>query len=473
MRQNRSRNIAPQRVLRARAIVAVLLAIAFSLSLPPPHALALDDGLADRPPLGWNCYHWFGCQPSEKIMRNAADAIVSNGLKAAGYLYVNMDDGWMAKSRDAQGNLVANPTRFPGGLKALTDYIHAKGLKAGIYLGCGRETYQTLPGSLGFEKKDADQIAAWGFDFLKYDYRTMGGDPPRDCKAENIKMSGALKATGRPIFFSMCEHGRSQPWTWAAPYAHEWRISTDIKDYWDGEHGGGWGFNKIVDRDAGLSAYAGPGHWNDPDMMIIGLHGRQNWMGPGLTDTEYRAHFSLWCLLASPLMLGFDPANMSTATKETVLNPEVLAVDQDPLGKQARRVSSAREKDVWVKPLQTGLWAVGLYNRSGAATEMTVPWNDLGLAPTQGVQVRDLWNKSDLGSFTDHFTRSVASHECLMLKISPPSPGSKQTPAGPRNVNDGAARQEGNAARADNQGRSGTAPDRSGSEKSPVNAGKD
>ncbi len=404
---------------------AILAALGLVFCQAP--VFARDDGLAKTPPMGWNCYHWFGTTPDEKMIRRAADGIVSSGLKSAGYIYVNMDDGWMANSRDAGGNLVANTNRFPRGMKALTDYIHSKGLKAGIYLTCGQETYQKLPGSLGHETQDADQIAAWGFDFLKYDYRTMTNDPPRDCKSENITMSKALQNTGRPILFSMCEHGRSQPWTWAANYADMWRISTDIKDCRDGEFQGGWGFNKIInDKDAALARYAGPGHWNDPDMMIVGLHGRQYWMGPGCTDTEYRAQFSLWCLLAAPLMLGVDPNDMSHFTKETVLNAEMIAIDQDALGKQAQRVSdSLTNLDIWVKPLQNQKWAIGLHNRTDASAEMTIPWSDLGLAPSASAQVRDIWGKKDLGSFTNSFTRTIASHTCVILKISLPVSNAK------------------------------------------------
>jgi alpha-galactosidase len=403
--------------------VTSLLAFLGLLCFQAP-AFAVDDGLADRPPMGWNCYHWFGTMPDERMLRRAADGLVSSGLKAAGYIYVNMDDGWMAASRDAGGNLVANTNRFPSGLKALTDYIHSKGLKAGIYLTCGQETYQNLPGSLGYETRDANQIAAWGFDFLKYDYRTMTNDPPRDCKRENIVMSKALRSTGRPIVFSMCEHGRSQPWTWAAEYAHLWRISTDIKDCWDGEFKGGWGFNKIInEKDAPIAAYAGPGHWNDPDMLIVGLHGRQYWMGPGCSDAEYRAHFSLWCLLAAPLILGVDPNNMSDFTRDTVMNAEMLAINQDPLGKQAQRSSnSVPNLDVWVKPLRNNSWAVGLHNRTETPANMAIRWSDLGLRPSVGAQVRDVWARSDLGSFTEHFARTVPPHVLMVLKISGPPP---------------------------------------------------
>ena len=400
---------------QSNACLAVVLALTFW----PRPAVALNDGLADRPPMGWNCYHWFGTTPNETMIQKAADGIVLSGLKEAGYVYVNFDDGWMAPARDERNNLVANPTRFPSGLKALTDALHARGLKAGIYLTCGLKTYQNQPGSLDHETQDAAQIAAWGFDFLKYDYRTLPEDPPRNAKAEMIAMSVALRKTGRPIIYSMCEHGRSQPWTWAAEYAHLWRISTDIKDCRDGEFEGGWGFDKIVDdQDAALAASAGPGHWNDPDMLIVGLHGRQYWMGKGCTDTEYRAHFSLWCLLAAPLILGVDPSDMSPETKAIVMNRELIAVDQDALGRQAQRVGpAAGQQDVWVKPLHARAWAVGLYNRADVPTDIAIHWSELGLPATTRAQVRDLWAKTDLGVQTGQVTRTVAAHECIVLKI--------------------------------------------------------
>ena len=389
--------------------------------LLPNMVRAADDGLARTPPMGWNCYHWFGTEPSEDMIMKATDAIVASGLKDAGYVYINIDDGWMAPRRDAEGRLVPNPTRFPHGMKALADYIHSKGLKAGIYLTCGLLTYQDLPGSLGHETQDAEEIAAWGFDFLKYDYRTLLDDPKRDCRAEMIRMSLALKTTGRPILYSMCEHGRSKPWEWAADYADMWRISTDIKDQWDGEFEGGWGYNKIVDdRDAALADYAGPGHWNDPDMLIVGLHGRQKWMGAGCSDVEYRTHFSLWCLLSAPLILGVDPADMSPAVKQTVLNRELIAVDQDALGRQARRVNSTEtDCDIWVKPLADGAFAVGLHNRGDEDKDIAVNWTALGLSPDAPANVRDLWAADELGTSKGSVTRKVGPHECAVLKITP------------------------------------------------------
>jgi alpha-galactosidase len=407
--------------MRPFTLLKTLAALAGGALLLPNMLPAANDGLARTPPMGWSCYHWFGTAPTEDMIMKAADAVVASGLKDAGYVYINIDDGWMAPQRDTEGCLQPDPTRFPHGMKALADYIHSKGLKAGIYLTCGLLTYQDLPGSLGHETQDAEEIAAWGFDFLKYDYRTLLDDPKRDCRAEMIRMSLALKKTGRPILYSMCEHGRSKPWEWAADYADMWRISTDIKDQRDGEFEGGWGYNKIVDdRDAALADYAGPGHWNDPDMLIVGLHGRQKWMGAGCSDVEYRTHFSLWCLLSAPLVLGVDPSDMSPAVRQTVLNRELIAVDQDRLGRQAKRVTAdGADCDIWVKPLADGTFAVGLHNRGDEDAEISVNWATLGLSPDSSANVRDLWTASDLGVCKGSITRKVGPHECAVLKITP------------------------------------------------------
>ncbi len=381
-------------------------------SLDPPPA-------GDLPVMGYNTFHDVGCVPDEWTVRARADALIQSGMKDAGYTYVNLDDGWMDPSRDANGELRADPARFQSGMKALTDYLHARGLKAGIYLTAGQKTYADLPGSLGMEQRDADKIAEWGFDLLKYDYRVMEGDPPnRDPKAENLAMSNALRNNrpGRRIVFSMCEHGRSEPWQWANGYAAMWRVSTDIKDIWDGEYQGGWSFNKILDdRAAQIASYSGPGHLNDYDMLVVGLYG-QHWMGPGMTDTDYRSHFSLWCLLGAPLIHGVNPAEMNSATRDTLMAAELIQVDQDPSG-SARRIRSAEGLDTWVRKLADGSWAVGLYNRTALDRNMTITAAELGLPAGARMDPRDLWARADLGSFTGEVTRWVKSHECVVLKI--------------------------------------------------------
>jgi len=369
--------------------------------------------------MGYNTFHDVGCAPDEWTLRARADALVQSGMKDAGYVYVNLDDGWSDLTRDANGDLRPDPARFPSGMKALTDYIHSKGLKAGIYLTCGQKTYADLPGSLGTEQRDADQIAEWGFDFLKYDYRLMAGDPPdRDPKAENIQMSNALRNNrhGRRIVFSLCEHGRSEPWKWAPGYGQMWRVSTDIKDIWDGAYEGGWSFNKILDdRAAQTASFSGPGQVNDYDMLVVGLYG-QHWMGPGMTDTDYRSHFSLWCLLGAPLIHGVNPAEMNSATRDILMNPELIRVDQDASG-SGQRLRSADGLDTWVRKLADGSWAVGLYNRTATDQNMTLTASDLGLPADGRLDPRDLWAKVDLGTFTGQVTRWVKSHECVVLKV--------------------------------------------------------
>ncbi len=403
----------------------------------PGRAFALEDGLADKPPMGYNAYHDVGCAPSEQLLKRRADGLVASGMSALGYVYVNMDDGWMEKARDANGDLVAKAKDFPNGMKNLTDYIHSKGLKAGIYLTCGVKTYQNLPGSLGHEEQDANKLAEWGFDFLKYDYRvltkedetSLGEKEPTNragAKAENIKMSDALRNNkfGRRILFSMCEHGRSAPWSWASNYAHMWRTTTDIKDIFAGAtDDGGWSFTKIVDemvtKNAIGDASSGPGRWNDYDMLVVGLHGKFKWMGPGMTDLEYRSHFSLWALLSAPLLHGSDPLTMKPATKQILMNEEIIAIDQDALGSPAQRVKNDAQTEIWVKKIQNNALALGLFNRSAQHVDMTVTWADFNVSPETQMNVRDLWAKADLGPSSDRITRPVQSHELVVLKLTP------------------------------------------------------
>lgn len=379
-----------------------------------------DRTLALTPPMGWNSFNTFGCEPDEQLVKEIADTMVSSGLKDAGYEYINIDDGWMATERDDQGNLFPRPEKFPHGLKHLTDYIHSLGLKAGIYLGCGLKTYGEKPGSLGYEEKDAALIGAYGFDLLKYDRRCLPEDPPgRDSIAEYTRMSKALMSTGRSILFSLCEHGNSAPWSWGAEVGHMWRTTSDIKDCFEGEYTWGWSFNKIIDQTCDLYPYAGPGHWNDPDMLVVGLHGIPEWMGPGCTDVEYRSHFSLWCLVAAPLLIGCDIRKMSAVTKSILTNPEMIAVNQDKLGKQGHRITVGEQMQVWIKPLEKGAYAVGLYNRSDSPKTIIVDWHDLGLATDIKATVRDLWACKDVGVFNGTYAMDVIPHQCEVVKIQP------------------------------------------------------
>jgi alpha-galactosidase len=355
--------------------------------------------LARTPPMGWNSWNKFGCDVSDPLVREIADAMVSSGMKEAGYRYVVIDDCWQV-SRDAAGNIVADPTRFPAGMKALADYVHAKGLKFGVYSDAGAKTCEGRPGSSGFEVEDARQYAAWGVDYLKYDWCSSDGVDP---KIAYPTMRDALKATGRPIVFSMCEWGRSQPWTWARGVAHLWRTTGDIQDRWVS-------FTRLLDQQAGLEKYAGSGGWNDPDMLEVG--------NGGMTVPEYRAHFSLWCLLSAPLIAGNDIRRMTPEIRDMLTNREVIAIDQDPL-QQGRRLRKDGDLEVWAKKLTGNAWAVVFLNRGAADASMAISWQELGLPHDARLAVRDLWAKKDLGAITGTLVASVPSHDVLMVKVTP------------------------------------------------------
>ncbi|WP_084309318.1 glycoside hydrolase family 27 protein [Alkalihalobacterium bogoriense] len=376
--------------------------------------------LALTPPMGWNSFNTFGCEPTEQLIKESADMMVSSGLRDAGYVYINIDDGWMADERDSEGNLVPDPAKFPNGLKVVTDYIHERGLKAGTYLGCGQKTYGEKPGSLGYEERDAKLIADQGFDLLKYDFRALPGDPEgRHVKTDYITMRDALIKAGRTMLFSICEHGTSDPWTWGAEVGHMWRTTPDIKDSFDEDINWGWSLNHIIDHTHHLHQYAGPGGWNDPDMLVVGCNGTTEWMGPGCTPLEYRAHFSIWCLSAAPLLIGCDIRKMDDATKETLMNKEIISINQDSLGKQGYIIKKENGVDYWVKELEGGQFAVGLFNRTESAVEAEVDLHELPVSQTDTFSVKDIWGNVDLGNVHNTLIRSVRSHECVVLKLTP------------------------------------------------------
>jgi alpha-galactosidase len=383
----------------------VLLAAVFVLSGLP--ALAAEK-LALTPPMGWNSWNKFGCDVSEKLMKEMADALVSSGMKDAGYQYLVIDDCWQVR-RDAGGRIVPDPDRFPSGMKALADYVHGKGLKFGLYSDAGTGTCQKRPGSKDHETIDARTYAEWGVDYLKYDWCNAEGQDTRDSYG---RMSRALRASGRPIVFSICEWGSTRPWLWAPGIGHLWRSTGDIQDCWDcGKSWGGMGVVHIIDLQADLHPFAGPGHWNDPDMLEVG--------NGGLTAGESRAHFGFWALFAAPLMAGNDLRSMSAETREILTNPEVIAVDQDSLGMQGRKVRGNGPQQVWMKPLGDGSKAVILFNRGTEAGNIGVPWEDIGLAPGSKALVRDLWKKVDVGSFAGRYEAKVAPHDVVMVRITP------------------------------------------------------
>jgi alpha-galactosidase len=366
------------------------------------------DGLALTPPVGWNSWNKFGCDVSEKLIKESADALVATGMKDAGYQYLVIDDCWQVR-RDAQGRIVPDPDRFPSGMKALADYVHGKGLKFGLYSDAGTGTCAKRPGSKDHEAIDARTYAEWGVDYLKYDWCNTEGQDTRDSYA---RMGRELRATGRPIVFSICEWGSTRPWLWAPGIGHLWRTTGDIQDCWDcGKSWGGMGVVHIIDLQTDLHPFAGPGHWNDPDMLEVG--------NGGLTTAESRAHFSFWALLAAPLMAGNDLRAMSAETREILTNREVIAVDQDPLGMQGRKVRDNGPQEVWMKPLADGSRAVILFNRGTEAGDIAVSWEEIGLAPAGQALVRDLWKKADAGSFRGRFEAKAGPHDVVMVRITP------------------------------------------------------
>src|SRR5437588_4609200 len=374
--------------------------------------------LARTPPMGWNSWNKFGCNVNEALRRETADAMVATGMKDAGYQYVVIDDCWHGE-RDSLGFIQPDPTRFPSGMKALADYVHSKGLKLGIYSDAGSKTCGGRPGSRGHEYQDALAYAKWGVDYLKYDW----------CKTEGLNAGGAystmrdaLSAAGRPIVFSLCEWGSNKPWEWAKDVENLWRTTGDIYNCLDciKDHGT-WkqlGVMAILDLQKPLRQYAGPGHWNDPDMMEV---------GNGMSVSEDRAHFSMWCLLAAPLIAGNDLRNMSRETKEILTNREVIAINQDPLGVEGFQYSAKNNVEVWFKPLQNGDWAMVVLNRNATAQKFSFDWKNEKVADslskrearfdTTTYSLRDLWAKRDLGTTARVLSAEVPPHDVLMLRL--------------------------------------------------------
>jgi alpha-galactosidase len=389
--------------VRTRILIAML-----GLLVAPGLLGAQEKPLAGTPPMGWNSWNKFGCNVSEDLIRQMADAIAKSGMKDAGYQYVVIDDCWQVE-RDKSGNIVADPKRFPAGIKALADYVHSRGLKFGIYSDAGSMTCQKRPGSLGHEYQDAMQYAAWGVDYLKYDWCNAS---TQDAPAAYALIRNALNATGRPIVLSICEWGTAKPWLWGERVGGNlWRTTGDISDIWQGKDKHRRGVVDILDLQDGLESYAGPGHWNDPDMLEVG--------NGGMTTDEYRAHFSLWAVLAAPLLAGNDLRDMKADTHDILSNKEVIAVDQDPLGRQGRRVRKDGELEVWAKQMQDGSRAVALLNRDTSEREIAVSWEDIGYPGHLSAAVRDLWQAKDLGQFTGKFSARVAPHAVVMVTVRP------------------------------------------------------
>jgi alpha-galactosidase len=354
--------------------------------------------LGATPPMGWNSGNHYGCKVTEAIVKEQAHAMANNGMKAAGYEYVNVDDCWQGK-RDAKGFIHTN-SRFPD-MKALGDYIHNLGLKFGIYSSPGPKTCAGYTGSYRHEKQDAETYASWGIDYLKYDWCSARQVyKPSEMPAVYKKMHEALVATGRPIIYSLCEYGMDRVWRWGPSVGGNlWRTTDDITDNYTRMAFIGFG-------QQGLARFAGPGHWNDPDMLEVG--------NGHMSPDEYRTHMSLWCILAAPLISGNDLASMSQETLSMLTNPEVVAVDQDPAGNEGYRVWQEGPLQVWVKPLADGSKAAGLFNEGESPMPVTVHFKEFGLSGE--VAVRDLWARKDLGTFSGTYTAQVPRHGVVMIK---------------------------------------------------------
>lgn len=378
------------------------------------------DDLAQTPPMGWNSWNTFQTKIDEPLLKGMVDAYVSSGMRDAGYTYFVLDDGWMSMERDSNGNLVADPKKFPNGMKAFADYVHSKGMKFGIYNCAGTKTCAGYPGTRGYEYQDARLYASWGVDYLKYDWCNTDSLNPREAY---ITMSSALKATGRPIVFSLCEWGNHQPWLWAKGVGQLYRTTGDITaSFVNNKNYGSWSalsVLSILDKQVNIRQYAGPGHWNDPDMLEV---------GNGMSVNEDRAHFSLWCMLAAPLMTGNDLRKMTEQTKGIFTNKEVIAVDQDPIGVEGFRYYSFDGLEIWIKPLSNGDLAVCFLNRSEKPQNINYEWmahaiqdklsnTDVDFAKTT-YKLRDLWAKKDVGTTQKTFKQSIAAHDVVLLKLS-------------------------------------------------------
>ncbi|MGQ1945640.1 glycoside hydrolase family 27 protein [Geofilum sp. OHC36d9] len=401
--------------MKKKIIVALLL-----LSLGKMTYSQKYEHIADTPPMGWNSWNIFGCDINEQMIRDITDAMVTSGLKDAGYEYIIIDDCWHGE-RDSLGFIHSDPEKFPSGIKALADYIHSKGLKFGIYSDAGTETCAGRPGSRGYEYQDALQYAHWGVDYLKYDW----------CNTDNINpigayttMRDALYKAGRPILFSMCEWGTARPWTWAQDIGHMWRTTGDIYLCWDCKHDHGgwfsWGVLQILDMQEGLREYAGPGHWNDPDMLEV---------GNGMSVNEDRAHFSMWAMLSAPLIAGNDLRNITQETIDILTNPEVIAVNQDKLGIQGLQYKKEKDLEIWFKPLTEDRWAVCFLNRGELPIELKFNWKENIVNDdfaqrqanfnTTTYKIRNVWTGKDSGTTEKNIKTKLAGHDVLMLTLTP------------------------------------------------------
>jgi alpha-galactosidase len=397
----------------------LLLLIAIMTFLLLPLQAQKFQGLAMTPPMGWNSWNKFACNVSEQLIRETADAMVSSGMKDAGYEYIVIDDCWQV-SRDSLGFIQADPKKFQSGIKALADYIHSKGLKFGIYSCAGDKTCGGRPAGRGHEYQDAISYAKWGVDYLKYDWCNTN---KLNAEGSYTTMRDALYSAGRPVVFSLCEWGDNKPWLWAKEVGHLWRTTGDIFNSFDcvEDHGTwkSWGVMQIIDKQENLRQYAGPGHWNDPDMLEV---------GNGMYVNQDRAHFTMWCMLAAPLISGNDLRTMSQQTREILTNKEVIAIDQDSLGVQGFRQAVKDSVETWLKPLNNDEWAVVFLNRSKSSKSISQDWKSFSVSDklsnhnidTTGKNVyllRDLWLKKSIGDTRKTLNSIIQAQDVLCLKM--------------------------------------------------------
>jgi alpha-galactosidase len=374
------------------------------------------ENLALTPPMGWNSWNTFATNIDEKLIKETLDALIKSGMKDAGYEYVVLDDGWEARERDKNGKLIPDPEKFSSGMKALGDYIHSKGFKFGIHNCAGTRTCASYPGGRGHEFEDARTYASWGVDYIKYDWCNHG---TANAEETYKTMRDALYAAGRPIVFSICEWGNNKPWLWGKDVGHLWRTTGDVTDCYDCQAVYSMGWKYILDAQVGLEKYAGPGHWNDPDMLEVG--------NEGLSIAESRAQFSLWCILVAPLMAGNDVRNMSDEIRDILTNKEVIAINQDPLGKQGFQFMKHPGKEIWVKEISNDAWAVCFFNSGDVPLKIRITWSHIWIlrGKYNKYKIRDLWQKKDLGEIdlekgdNEFFIRQIEPHYVILLKLSP------------------------------------------------------
>lgn len=377
--------------------------------------------LAATPPMGWNSWNAFGQRVSESVIRETADALVSSGLQDHGYEYVVIDDCWTVKDRrDGNGDLITDPEKFPNGIKALADDVHSKGLKFGIYSCASEKTCAGYPGSYGFEDQDAQLWASWGVDFLKYDYCFAPAEQAIAME-RYARMGEALRNSGREILYSLCEWGGRSPHLWGRKVgSHMWRVSGDVYDTWVNLWMNGWyaiGVDVSIDIANEVHEYGGPGGWNDLDMLVVGLKGKGQIAGSGMSFVEYQTHMSVWCMACSPLMIGCDVRTLDSDTASLLMNREVLDANQDPLGIPAKCVRQMGQSEIWTKRLADGSIAVAVINRGSRPEDVTVKARDIGMfdAPKR---TRNLWTGQDIADFKNQLVQRVQPHETVLLKVS-------------------------------------------------------